>query len=445
MRRPRSRWAGVRLRVTASAAIVTALGAVIAATLFLDGLHESLEGSLLTAAQEQADTVDAQLRAGADPRAVSVSSKDDLIMQILDSAGAIVATDHPHVRVPLTSSPGRLQDAQVSGLPDTYAVYARSSIDGKLVLVGLSEEQVDQADRTAFLWVIGSAPIGLALLAWVVWLATGRALRPVEVMRREAEAITAQHLHQRLAEPSGHDEIPRLARTLNDMLDRIDAAQRVQRQFVSDASHELRSPLATLRQLGQVAQRHPEQSDHAAFVRDVLAEESRMEDLVQALLVLARLDDGGTLRADPVDLDDLVFAAATRLRSARPDIRVDVHGVSGGQVIGDPVLLHQVVWNLATNAARHAKTTVRMSVKEVGEVAEVIVEDDGTGIPKEDRERVFARFARLDEARTRDVGGAGLGLAIVAEVVEAMRGRITLDDSDLGGARFTVTWSAESS
>ena len=168
MRRPRSRWAGVRLRVTASAAIVTALGAVIAATLFLDGLHESLEGSLLTAAQEQADTVDAQLRAGADPRAVSVSSKDDLIIQILDSAGAIVATDHPHVRVPLTSSPGRLQDAQVSGLPDTYAVYARSSIDGKLVLVGLSEEQVDQADRTAFLWVIGSAPIGLALLAWVV-------------------------------------------------------------------------------------------------------------------------------------------------------------------------------------------------------------------------------------------------------------------------------------
>ena len=178
-----------------------------------------------------------------------------------------------------------------------------------------------------------------------MWVSVGRALRPVEAMRREAAVITSAHLDRRLPITPGDDEIPRLARTLNEMLDRIDASQRLQRQFVSDASHELRSPLTTLRQLAEVAQGYPGRVVTADLAADVLAEEQRMEDLVNALLVLARLDDAPAARDDrPVDLDDLVLMEARRQRNG--GARIDVSGVSAGQVAGHPVLLGQAVRNL---------------------------------------------------------------------------------------------------
>lgn len=439
MTRPGRRRDRVRVRVTAAATLVGILGGLLGAVLFVGGLNENLEESLSSSAKQEVDTIDAQLRAGGDPQQVSVSSKRDVIIQILDADGTILATDHPGVAEPIRTTPGSSRDVRVETLVDRYTVRSQRSTDGLLVVVGLSDEQVRRATKIAVVLLAIAVPLGIALLAAVVWLALGRALRSVEVMRQEAATITSEHLHRRLAVPPGDDEIPLLAETLNEMLDRIDQSQRQQRQFVSDASHELRSPLATLRQLAEVARRYPDRTDLVGFADDVLAEEHRMEDLVKALLVLARLDDGHSVRAEPVDLDDIVLDAAARLRSVRSDLAVDLGRVSGGQVHGDPVLVSQVVTNLLSNAARHARSTVRVRVEETGSQVRLVVEDDGNGIDVADRERVFARFARLDEARARDAGGAGLGLAIVADVVAVLGGSVEVDDADLGGARFTVT------
>ena len=241
--------------------------------------------------------------------------------------------------------------------------------------------------------------------------------------------------------PDGDDEIPRLAVTLNEMLDRVDDATKLQRQFVSDASHELRSPLAALRQLAEVARDYPGAVGQETLAADVLAEERRMEDLVTSLLILARVDDGPATSATPSDLDDLVLEQARRLRVPGGP-RIDVSGVSAGQVMGDQVLLTQVVANLLSNALRHAEAVVSVSLHEYGDQVVLTVDDDGNGIPEADRVRVFQRFVRLDEARTRDGGGSGLGLAIVHKVVEELGGRVEVRSSDHGGARFVVALPA---
>jgi signal transduction histidine kinase len=288
-----------------------------------------------------------------------------------------------------------------------------------------------------------SVPVGLALLAVAVWLSVGRALRPVEAMRREAAAITTVHADRRLAVPEGDDEIPRLARTLNEMLDRIDASQRLQRQFVSDASHELRSPLASLRQLAEIARDYPDTVEAPALARDVLAEETRMEETVTALLLLARLDDAAESGAEEVDVDDVILDEVRRARSAAGakgrTVHIDATGVGAAQVEANPVLLAQLARNLLSNAVRHAHAEVRVSLHEVAGSAVLGVEDDGNGVPAEDRERIFERFVRLDESRTRDAGGTGLGLAIVDKIVRGFGGTVTVGESRAGGAWFVVT------
>ena len=428
----------VRVRVTLAATAVSFLGVGIGAGLFVAGLHENLEQALISSAQQQADTVQAQLEADGSPEQAVVSGKKDLIIQIVGRDGRVVAGDHPTVTTALRRTPGITETARVPELEDPYAVYAQATSNGDLIVVGLSEEQSARATSTAVLLMAIGVPIVVLLIAVVVWLAIGRALRPVEAMRSEAATITTEHLHRRLPVPAGDDEIPLLADTLNAMLDRIDSSQRLQRQFVSDASHELRSPLATVRQMVEVARRHPEATTVQELADDVLLEEIRMEALVKALLTLARLDDQELAPSEVVDLDDAVIAEVNRLRVKGPGVAFDISRVSGGQAYGDPVLLNQVVANLLTNAARHARSTVKVALDEDGNRTVLVVDDDGSGIAVEDRGRVFERFARLDEARARDAGGAGLGLALVRKVVEARGGSVAITDSPTGGARFTV-------
>jgi signal transduction histidine kinase len=283
------------------------------------------------------------------------------------------------------------------------------------------------------------------LLGLIVWISIGRALRPVEAMRREADVITSAHLGSRLALPQGNDEIPRLARTLNEMLDRIDLSHRLQRQFVSDASHELRSPLSSIRQSAEVARAYPDRVPLARLADDVLAESHRLESLVTALLLLARLDDSGAPSDDElVDVDDLVLDEVRRVRPGSGPVRVDLSQVSAGQVHGSAVLLAQVVRNLVENAVRHAGSQVCVSLHEQGDRVELYVDDDGVGIPDDDRQRVFERFVRLDEARARDGGGSGLGLAIVQKIVEVLGGTVDVGTAPIGGARFRVSLPAAS-
>ncbi|MFB9762779.1 sensor histidine kinase [Nocardioides kongjuensis] len=274
-------------------------------------------------------------------------------------------------------------------------------------------------------------------MAATTWLVVGRALRPVERIRTEVERISGSSLERRVPVPAGKDEIGRLARTMNQMLGRLQAASDRQQQFVADASHELRSPVASLRQAAEVAQAHPGALPEGELAATVGEEALRMQVLVDQLLVLARAGEGapGLQRTD-VDVDDLVLLHTRR--GVEPSAEIDTTGVGPGRVHGDAVALAQVVRNLLDNAVRHADRRVVVGVRQQPDGVVLTVEDDGPGVPVAERERVFERFRRLDDARSRDAGGSGLGLAIVREVVATHGGSVELDSSPLGGARFVV-------
>jgi signal transduction histidine kinase len=261
----------------------------------------------------------------------------------------------------------------------------------------------------------------------------------VERLRRQVDGIGANDLGQRV-DASGDGELSALAATMNRMLDRIERAQIVQRRFVSDASHELRSPLATIRQHAEVAVAHPGSTTLESLSAVVLDEGSRMQDLVEGLLLLARLDEHQRHPAGPVDVDDLALREAARLRGIGVD--VDAQGISAARVLGNEALLSRAVRNLADNAARHAERTVAIRLESDGRWVRLQLEDDGYGIPVDQRDRVFDRFARLDEGRARDEGGSGLGLAIVREIAHSHHGAVDVDSGPLGGARFTLSLPA---
>ncbi len=269
----------------------------------------------------------------------------------------------------------------------------------------------------------------------LAWYLAGRALRPVEAIRAEAASITHTTIHRRVPVPATHDEISRLASTMNEMLDRLEDASTRQRRFVSDASHELRSPVASIRTQLEVALRRPGRDDWPMVAERVLAEDERLEQAVADLVELARLDEGVAYSdLAEVDLDEVVFEECSRERA----IPVDTSGVSGGRVNGRRDALARSVRNLVDNACRHAESRVAVTLQTTDGTVELVVTDDGPGIAPEDRTRVFERFTRLDEGRARDAGGMGLGLAVVRSTVERHGGTVTIEDADPHGARMVV-------
>ncbi|WP_205196868.1 cell wall metabolism sensor histidine kinase WalK [Aeromicrobium sp. YIM 150415] len=420
----------VRARITLGASLIVAAVLVAGAMLFTWTLERTLTSSVADAAERSADALARTL--DEDDDRITGTDDDDLV-QLLDEDGTVRASNDEASGLPAITDPdGDERTIEVDG--DRFVVVTSSAEDGVLALGVPLDDVEDSVDATrGLLWI--AVPVLVVLVAGVTWVTVGRSLRPVERMRGDVAGIGASDLTRRVRVPPGRDEIPRLARTMNAMLERLDASSRQQRQFVSDASHELRSPIAAMRQSAEVLQRHP--SADLDLPATVLAETDRLDGLVSAMLVLARSDEHGlALRRQPVDVDDLVLAETTRLRAA--GLEVDGSAIAPARIDADRRLLGQVVRNLADNAARHARTAVAFSVSEGDGRATITVDDDGDGIAAADRERVFGRFVRLDEGRARDAGGSGLGLAIVAEVVRAHGGRVGIDDSRLGGARFTV-------
>jgi signal transduction histidine kinase len=298
---------------------------------------------------------------------------------------------------------------------------------------------VDVLDTTTLvtqLLIVG-LPVLLVVAAITTWIAVGRALAPVEAIRREVDEISAAQLHRRVPQSGANDEIGRLAATMNRMLARLEDARNSQRRFVSDASHELRSPITTIRQHAEVALAHPDRMTVDELADVVLAEQQRMQRLVEDLLLLARADEHAPFASAPVDLDDLAFEEARRLRS-NSSVRVDSSGVGAARVQGDADALRRIFRNLGENAVRHAVSRVDIGLVDRGDDVVLTVDDDGPGIAESERNRVLQRFVRLDEARSRDDGGSGLGLSIVDKVVRAHRGSISISQSPLGGARIQV-------
>jgi signal transduction histidine kinase len=326
--------------------------------------------------------------------------------------------------------------------PQNDGIAARREIQtaaGNITLVAQQSvaEVNTTVDNVTRLMYVG-VPLLVLLVAFAVWYFAGRALRPVELIRLEAASITGSTIHRRVPEQGTDDEVGRLAHTMNAMLDRLELSSQRQRQFVSDASHELRSPLASIRANLEVALRNYDRADWPAVARRALSEDQRMEDTVSELLELARLDESQgeePLTSLPeVDLDELVLDE-TLLPHV---VLVNATRVSAGRVHGRREQLARLVRNLVDNATRHAQTRVDLSLQTTDGTVELTVDDDGPGIDPDDRERVFERFTRLDDGRARDAGGLGIGLAIVKAIVEQHGGSVTIDDAPIGGARFLV-------
>ncbi len=423
----------LRARITAAAVGVVAAVLVAGALAFYAILDASVRDAVGRAAEVRAEELAARAETEG---AAALDGLEDAAAQIVSDDDEVLARSEDAPSSPLPRS----GSATVDGEP---AIVRSESIgEGRELRLAVAADDDDGALATTALLLSVSVPLGLAVVGALTWVVVGRALRPVARIRADVDAITAEHLDRRLSVPASGDEIAALATTMNRMLDRLDAAATTQRRFVSDASHELRSPLAVIRQHAELAQLHPAATSAAELADVVHTEGLRMQELVDALLLLARLDERAPLRRASVDLDDLVWAEAARLRAHGIDI--DVRGVGAAQVTADPALLARVVRNLADNAARHARGRVAFSVATQDGWAQLSVDDDGAGIPPGERERVFERFVRLDEARDRDAGGSGLGLAIVRAVSEAAGGSAVAADGPLGGARFTITLPAAS-
>ncbi|MBF6083223.1 HAMP domain-containing histidine kinase [Nocardia cyriacigeorgica] len=320
------------------------------------------------------------------------------------------------------------ENFRVAALPATTTtgqpviIYAAASLD-------TAESAVADARRAMLIGL----PLLLAVVAAVTWLVTRRALRPVEAIRSELAEIMHGDLSRRVPEPRSRDEIGRLAVTTNETLAALEKSSERQRRFIADAAHELRSPIASLRTQLEVAQAHPDLLE----MDGVLGDTVRIQQLATDLLLLARLDAGEQPRADRVDLtalieEELAHRIGDRIpvESALPEAAVEV--------TGSRTQLARVLGNLVDNAQRHAASTVRVGLGCRAGTAIMEVVDDGSGVPEADRERIFQRFVRLDEARSRDDGGAGLGLAIVRDVVQRHGGVIRVEGAPQGGARFIV-------
>ena len=437
------RLGSVRVRTTIAAVVVVGSALVIAAVAMVRLMDRSLTTNVRTLADDRAHVIAVAL-AGGRPADLSAGEADDEFVQILDRRGAVVDAS-ANVRGRPAIAPGTVTGVGLPKAPtaDFLVVSVAASAEGaeRSVVVGRSLDDVREATDTAAGLLLVGVPILLLVVGAVTWWITGRARRPGESLRSEVESISAGELSRRIDEPGTGDEISRLASTLNLMLSRLDSAQRRQRRFVSDAAHELRSPVAALRQHAEVALEHPEitrSEELALVVRD---EGLRLQHLVDDLLLLTRLDEGVGGPTELVDLDDLVLAEAARIRSAA-SLEVITDGVGAGRVAGRHAELARVVRNLADNAARHARRTVSFSLTDGGDGVVLDVDDDGPGVPPDDRDRVFERFIRLDDARATDDGGSGLGLAIVSDVTRAHRGTVELTGSPMGGARVRLAFPA---
>ena len=437
-----NRLATIRAITTVAATIIVTIALVVGAAGLIAALRRTMVDELTEAARAQAADVVGQLEAGRPP-VLDVAGADEQLIQVMTPAGAVVAaspnmTGRPAV---VRLAPG--QSARVvTPLDDdefvAVAEGAQTSDGPRIVLV--ARALVDVLDTTTVitrLLVIG-LPLMVAVVALTTWFAVGRALAPVEAIRCEVDAISAAQLHRRVPRPKADDEIGRLAATMNRMLERLESARNSQRRFVSDASHELRSPITTIRQHAEVALAHPEHVTAAELAEVVLAEQQRMQRLVEDLLLLARVDEHAPLTRAAVDLDDLAFEEGHRLRSATSK-RVDTSGVNAVRVQGDADALRRMVRNVGENAVRHASSRVDVTLVERGEEVVLTIDDDGPGIPATERARVLQRFVRLDDARSRNEGGSGLGFSIVDEVVRAHGGSMSIEQSPLGGARIVIT------
>jgi signal transduction histidine kinase len=376
---------------------------------------------------------------------IPVADQEEQFVQVVDPTAAVASSANVAGMPPLaTPGPESAVRLDVPGLPGPFiaASAVTSGVDGtRTVVVGVNIDDVVEARNVVTIALSVGVPLVLVVVGFATWWIVGRTLRPVEEIRAEVERISSRELGRRVPTPARDDEIGRLAATMNRMLERLERSHDRRRRFVSDAAHELRSPVAAIRQQAEVAAEHPTTTSVEELARVVLEEDDRLQRLVEDLLLLARIDERAP-DVEEVDLDDLVLAEADRLRSTS-SIALDTRGVSAARVRGERASLERVVRNLMENAATHARARAAVGIAELDGHVVLAVEDDGPGIDPEDRERALERFVRLDGARDRKTGGAGLGLSIVRDVTRAHGGSVALEESSLGGLLVRIELPSE--
>jgi signal transduction histidine kinase len=438
--------------IPARSAVVSATVVLVALTLAGAGLalvlYTSLRSGLDDAAAARVRDVIAGLQTDTAQdldSALLATDKRVVAVQVLNSAGVVARRSDNNPDTPLMPV-DRVGSTLRSGIPVTTKSDGDMRVSAQTVdtptgrytvLVGANTDSAESTVSTVVVLLAVASPIVVAVSAGATYLLVRRSLRSVDAIRARVSDISASDLTERVPVPQNRDEISSLAATMNEMLARIESGHTAQVRFVGDASHELRSPLATLISALEVGVAHPDLLDEHLVNATLLPEARRMQLLLDDLLLLARADERGlTMRRDDVDLDDLAAGEAARLGHEKA---IDVGtNLTPTRVQGDADRLSQVLRNLLDNAARHAKTRVEVTVRHDADRAWLTVSDDGPGIRAADRSRVFDRFVRLDSDRSRSAGGTGLGLAIVSEIVAAHGGSVKVGDRPDGGTLFSV-------
>jgi heavy metal sensor kinase len=375
--------------------------------------------------------------------------------QLLDTRGRVLEATRllrkksllsaTELRAALATASGIFVNREsVPGLDEPSRILAipvKHDGDRLVLLVGATREERAETLRSLRNELLIAGPIALLLATLAGYALAGLSLRPVDSMRRRAGEISAETPGERLPVPQTGDEIERLGETLNEMLERLEAALERERDFVADAGHELRTPLALLRTELELALRHGASSDELReAVRTSSEEVDRLAQLAEDLLLIARSDRGRlALRLEALDATELLGSVARRFewRAQEAGRKLSADDASGPHVMGDRIRLEQALGNLVENALRHGDGDVRLWASATDGLVELHVADDGTGFPPEFIERAFERFARSDQARAR--GGAGLGLSIVRVIAEAHGGEAHAANRDVNGVDVWIS------
>lgn len=432
---------GIRTRVTLAATAVTTVVLVVAGIALVVAHQRALTGALDESLALRAAELAAQ--GTGVPSAITGLGDDDAFAQVVREADG-----DRHVLASSTNAEGmgpvvdadspRLSTVTVPALTEERLRVLVHDSGDLAIIVGSPTDDVEDSVATLRRSLLVALPLVILALVMVLWWLTGRALRPIEAIRAEVAGIGARDLHRRVPVPAADDEVARLAHTMNEMLERVEDSAHRQRRFLADASHELRSPLTRMRTELEVDLAHPADADPLATHAALLAETIGLQHLTEDLLLAARTDEGVAAGTHVVvDLDDVVLLVARRLRTENRAV-VDISGVSAGRVMGDRDMLARAVVNLADNAARHAASVIAFGLCTEGDSVTLTVADDGPGVPASERERIFERFARVDDARRSGDGGTGLGLAIARDIAELHGGTLVLDPT-AEGTTFTLT------
>ncbi|WP_433509491.1 sensor histidine kinase [Nonomuraea sp. CA-143628] len=437
-------WASsLRGRITLVAAAVATAVLIPVGTGTVVVAKSVVESNVWHQTRDTAEQVAAEWRVGDLPLGAAMPLVDpsvDLI-QVVTPSGQVVATSDAARNLPPLSDVWPTADNRVISTTNCLprqcvhltAVRASPSPASNVVYAGRTTPGLLDT-RILEAVVLTQVLVLIALATWTTWLVMGRALRPVGAMRAELDAVNASDLSSRVTQPSGEDEVAQLARSVNGTLARLERSACQQRRFASDASHELRTPIAGLRAQLESAQLYPEDTDFISLVDSALRDTDRLEAIITDLLLLSRIGSRVDVVKERVDLAVLVRDEL----SARNDrLPVKLMLEEGVVVEGVRLQLGRLLTNLLDNAQRHAESIIEVAVTRDGDMAVLAVENDGVEIARADRESIFERFTRLDAARSRDSGGTGLGLAIARDVAVAHRGEINVEEHR-GGARFVL-------